>query len=39
MCVLLMNLMLAVQSINFACTDFLESVLGANGRWNPTVRG
>ena len=37
-CVLLMNLMLAVQSINFACTDFLEFVLCANGRWNPTVR-
>ena len=26
------------QSINSACTDFLESVPGANGRWNPTVR-
>ena len=39
MCVLLMNLRLAVQPINFACTDFLESVLAANGRWNPIVRG
>ena len=26
------------KSINFACMDFLESVFGANGRWNPTVR-
>ena len=38
-CVLLINLMLAVQSINYVCTDFLESVFGANGRWNPTVCG
>ena len=37
-CVLLMILMLEVQSINSACMDFLESVPGANGRWNPTVR-
>ena len=33
-----MILMLEVQSINSARTDFLESVPGANGRWNPTVR-
>ena len=30
--------MLAIQSVNFACTDFLKSVFGANGRWNPAVR-